>query len=261
MDFVIAIPTLNRQTSIAKKTLACLRHEGFLPSQIYLFVASREQETLYLQEVPTNLYNSIVVGELGIANQRNFINHFFPEGTKILCIDDDIRSFKRARGFENLHLPNFISWMFDFCISKNSLLFGFMAASNPLFFKPQIRNTLQLICGSCYGIISDQSIKAQGLCKEDYWLSFEAYRKTKNLIRVDFCSPVTTYWHGSGGLVDTRTFEIELQASKDLHANFPEFIKEVYTKKNGRPDLKLSRNFTKTISPVTCQNYDVLLCQ
>lgn len=261
MDFVIAIPTLNRQKIIAKKTLACLRQEGFLPSQIFLFVASKEQEILYKQEVPSNLYNEIIVGELGIANQRNFICKYFSEGTRILYIDDDIRSFKRARGFENLHLPNFISWMFDFCISQNSLLFGFIPASNPLFFKPQIRNALQLICGSCFGFISKHSVTCSGICKVDYWLSFEAYRQTENLLRIEFCSPVTSYWKGAGGLVDTRTYDVELKASRELHSHFPEYVKEVYTKKNGRPDVKLSRNFKKTFSPVTCQNYDVILSQ
>ena len=72
-DYVVAIPTYNRQDVVFKKTISTLLNGGVSSSHIYLFVANKEQERLYEDAVPKTAYNKIVVGKKGITNQRKFI--------------------------------------------------------------------------------------------------------------------------------------------------------------------------------------------
>ena len=46
-DYVVAIPTYNRQDVVFKKTLSTLLNGGVPKSRIYIFVANKEQEKLF----------------------------------------------------------------------------------------------------------------------------------------------------------------------------------------------------------------------
>lgn len=259
MDYIIAIPTLNRSKVIASKTLQTLRDTGFLPSTINLFVASEAQKLQYQKDVPAHFYNQIIIGELGIAKQRNFITRLYPEGTRILFMDDDIRGFKLYKGFEKVHIPTLISDLFDWTQSLGTNLCGLYPAANPLFLQPRIRDSLCLICGSCFLMIVDHSVVAREdlSCKVDWFLSFVSYKKYGKLARADFIAPITTYWKGEGGLVDSRTVGVEASAAIEVMKAFPDYVTKVYMKKNGRPDLKL-RKFPKFNYPVEVERIDGL---
>ena len=41
--------------------------------------------------ISVELYNNIIIGVLGLKNQRNFISEYYPEGKHIVEMDDDIR--------------------------------------------------------------------------------------------------------------------------------------------------------------------------
>jgi 5,10-methylenetetrahydrofolate reductase len=90
MHYVIAIPTYNREDIISKKTLKTLLEGGVNKNKIYLFVANKEQYKLYYENVPKNMYKEIIIGKLGITNQRKFISKYFPENQYIISIDDDV---------------------------------------------------------------------------------------------------------------------------------------------------------------------------
>lgn len=256
----IAIPSYQRSDTIGPKTLTTLQREGFLAGDINIFVANEQEAELYRQKVPRTLYNEIIVGVLGIAPQRIFISQYYPEDTFLLYCDDDLRGFKRYRGFERIHLPSVFENLFTHAQLNRSFLWGLYPASNPLFFKPRIRNGLHLICGSCYGFINRHQLSWNPtlLCKEDYDLSFKAYLQTGNLTRAEFVSPITSYWKTKGGLQTVRTFDTELLCSRRLFIDYPELVEEVFTKKNGKPDLKL-RKFPSTFHPVELVEDDRVL--
>lgn len=257
LEIKIAIPSYKRSTTIASKTLATLHREGFLAHDITIFVANQDELRDYEKNVPRNLYNSLVVGTLGIAKQRNFISRFYPEGTCIVCIDDDIRGF---RIYQNtlLHIPTLFQDLFYFCFRNNTHLWGLYPASNNLFFKPRIKLGLHLICGSCYGFINNHSLQCDEtlVCKEDYSLSFEVYRHSQTLVRAEFISPLTAYWKTKGGLQGIRNDDNERESSLQLFHKYPELVQEVYTKKNGKPDLRLVRSVPKNFHPVVIVGTD-----
>jgi len=80
----VVIPTYQRYDCPTLKLL-----EGI--EDVTLFVANEEEEILYREKYPTI---KIVVGELGIKNQRNFITNYFEEGEMLVSLDDDILDFK-----------------------------------------------------------------------------------------------------------------------------------------------------------------------
>ena len=86
MEFVIAIPTYMRY---AVKTLVYLERESVPLELITLFVADEIERDKYAVAYPAY---RIVVGVIGIGPQRNFITAYYPEGTYIVSMDDDIRS-------------------------------------------------------------------------------------------------------------------------------------------------------------------------
>lgn len=94
MKFIVAIPSLKRSETISQKTLKVLKKYKFPTKRIYIFVANQEEKEIYTKALNNNTtsrqHYNIVVGKMGLANQRNFIRNYFPEKTHILSMDDDI---------------------------------------------------------------------------------------------------------------------------------------------------------------------------
>jgi hypothetical protein len=86
-DWVIAIPSFKRSIQIKEKTLNTLQSYHIPLEQIYIFVASDEEALDYKRENPDY---RIVIGVLGLPQQRNFIMDYFEIGTQIVSLDDDI---------------------------------------------------------------------------------------------------------------------------------------------------------------------------
>jgi len=83
----IAIPSYQRPIALREKTLRVLAEHGIAKHQIDIFVVSTE-EAEYKEALGSD-YN-IVVGELGLVEQKRFIEHYYPEGHHIVFLDDDI---------------------------------------------------------------------------------------------------------------------------------------------------------------------------
>lgn len=100
--YIIVIPTYARQEIIYQRTLKTLYECNINSNLIYLFYASNNEMSRYLEtykQIKDLKYKKwlskckCVVGVLGLKNQRNFISQFFKEGQYILQMDDDIQDF------------------------------------------------------------------------------------------------------------------------------------------------------------------------
>jgi hypothetical protein len=85
MDYVIAICSHNRADKIEKQTLGLLERLGVRDKAV-LFVAPEQRPQYERFKV------RMEVGELGMAQNRNRLVTFFPNGTKVLSLDDDLNS-------------------------------------------------------------------------------------------------------------------------------------------------------------------------
>lgn len=107
MEYVIAIPSYMRY---GIKTLEYLTRENVPPHLITIFVANIDEYDLYFAKWGSTY--RIVVGVLGIGPQRNFITSFYPEGTYVVSMDDDIRDLHHMQdvGF-NVWIQECLHWM------------------------------------------------------------------------------------------------------------------------------------------------------
>jgi hypothetical protein len=142
--YVVAIPSYNRHDVIVNKTLKTL-HEGHInKNQIYIFVANKQQHKLYEEHVPQELYNKIIIGKLGITNQRRFISTYFPEGQYIVSIDDDVEQVEKMYGSDRLvkvkNLHDFFMSAYELLKKENLYIWGIYPVRNPFFMKKKNNN-------------------------------------------------------------------------------------------------------------------------
>ena len=88
------IPSYKRLDIIESHTLKLLDDYKIPKKQIYIFVVAEELDA-YKSKLAE--YKNIILGEVGLANQRNFITNYFKEGDKLVNLDDDLKSFTQIK--------------------------------------------------------------------------------------------------------------------------------------------------------------------
>jgi len=150
----ICIPSFNRVETLRTKTLMTLKD---VPKEmIYIFCVEEEYDDYQ------SLGFQTIIGEKGITNQRNFIYNYFPKGTKIVFIDDDISGIYRVK--DRLDPLTFFNEAFQ---KAGVRLWGINPISG--FLKNTETNDLRFCIGCLYGVTTNNIILnplAEG--KEDY---------------------------------------------------------------------------------------------
>jgi len=241
----IAIPSFRRAKTIGNKTLRVLKQEGFLASSIDIFVADEQEEAIYKATVDRTLYNNIIVGVPHIHKQRKFISDYYPRGSLVIQMDDDIRGFKKLH---DIHLPTLFLKAFTYCYENKIPLWGIYPVANDLFMKDSVHLGLFLVCGICFGSIAGSLPDMKVDIKDDWYMSLTFYEEFGTLMRIEYVAPETTYWGGEGGLNTYRTLEKEEEVSQIILSLFPDYVETTYIKKNGHPDIKLKKFPSKRIA-------------
>jgi hypothetical protein len=225
--YQIALPTYNRADVLIEKTLATLHDYHIDPERITIFVANEQQKDLYKEKIPKDMYNKVVVGVKGLANVRNFITEYYPLGTEIVSLDDDISNFMQLNKegdklvpLKNLH--KVIEDGFNLCKKFKYHMWGLSPVKNAFFMKNQVSTNLKFIIGNCYGFIN-RRIKVHSDFKDDYELSLENSMRDGGVIR--FNNVVASTKLGAKGGNDMTA---EQRAKQKEHKEFIEFLKKKY---------------------------------
>jgi hypothetical protein len=246
VNFVVAIPSYNRENIITTKTLKTLIDGGISPKKIYIFVANSQQYSLYTNVVPSNLYNKIIIGKKGITNQRKFISQWFPEGQYIISIDDDVDEIQvlNKNGDKLVKLKD----MNDFFVSSYKLLkkeklyiWGIYPVQNSFFMKKTITTDLRFIIGVLFGYINRHDKKLypsiQSESKEDYEQTILYYKMDGGVLRYNFITTKTKF-NAEGGLGKDRR-KSNADAASYLKKKYPDII-TIFYRKNGMTEVKMS---------------------
>ena len=228
----IAIPSFNRHLTLGKNTLTFLNSmNGFELEDITIFVANQHQFDLYHAEYPDY---SIVIGEKGIVNIRNFINQYYDLDQYVVCLDDDIEKLNE----EN---PNL------FIEGENELnrtgfsLWGVNCISNKFFIDKQakITNTLKFCIGGMFGI-KNKKIILDHECstKEDYQNTILHYFHSKGIVRFNHVSFKSKMFAdgGIGNQID-RLNQNEIAVNYLLEI-YPT-LTSLFLRKNGWKEIRL----------------------
>ena len=243
--YKIAIPSYKRADVISLKTLRFL--EGIDPSRIYIFVASEEEKNDYQKKISREKYGEIIVGKLGIVQQRNFIRYYFDEGDYVISIDDDIEelSFLGKDGFEKvIDIDYFFNDMYLTLQKLNLFIWGIYPTRNDFYIKCNKHDmslSLTFLIGCMHGYIVrhdkslDLNVESSG--KEDIEQSILYYLKDNGIVRMNRYA-VRTKFYSEGGLGKiTDRFEINRSAGLYLERKYG---CSLYERKNGMTECRIS---------------------
>jgi hypothetical protein len=237
MEYVVAIPSYNRPNEIIKKTLKTLADGGVDMERIFIFVANEEQAELYK---PTGY--KIIIGVIGIANQRVFISNYFPVGQYIISLDDDVEELQTLHESKLVRLTDlhtFFTSSYEILMRENLFIWGIYPVRNAFFMKSGVMTkTLKFLLGVCYGYIN-RNLKelyptAEG--KEDIEQSILYYKRDGGVIRFNHVA-VKTKFNSVGGLGKDR-YEMNEKASQLLKERYPDVV-TIFKRKNGMCEVRL----------------------
>jgi hypothetical protein len=225
MSFVIAIPTYKRVDICSNQTLSTLEREGISKDIIYVFVVEEEYD-IYREKLGEEY--KIIIGELGLINQKNFIENYFPIGQHILFLDDDIKEIDLC----GKSLKEFIEEAFEECIKQKAFIFSIYPVWNKFYRrdKPYLTTCLNMCIGAFYGIINrrdkDLLLTLPNDDRDDIERSILYFKKDKIVLRYNQYGYNTKFYNSIGGLggMKERIERIEI-AVNYLQSTYPTFGK------------------------------------
>jgi hypothetical protein len=247
----IVIPSYKREETVQNKTLATLKHYGIPASKITIFVANQEQKAVYEAALPKGAVSKLIVGEPGLAQVRNYILDYYPKGTKIVMMDDDVTGFVERRedgGIRPLRsLKTVIQRGFAEAEKAGASLWGVYPVPNGFFMKPTISRDLKFIIGSFWGIINPGASGKGGIKlpmseKEDYIRTLLSFDRDGVVVRINYVSPKTAYYKEPGGMqTDPKRMEKQHTAVKFLMDTWPDKVMLNPRRKSDYPEILLRR--------------------
>lgn len=227
---------------------------------IHVFIVNDDDEICSYKPIAEKHGINLYIGPLGLHHMRNFITGFFPQGCRILNMDDDIKkivymeedttvidvkSSKRYPVYEltGTELVSWIEGAFATLELGQAHMFGVYPVRNGYFMKdmPYMTTDLRFCVGTMWGCLNDHDIRINIEEKEDFERTLLQYVKYGSVHRYNHIAPVTSYYVTPGGM-QSRSMD-RSAASKDsceyLVCTFPKYCKKNRMKKNGIYEVKL----------------------
>jgi len=246
MTFSIAIPSYKRAQLLNNKTLKMLHDNNVDKKLINVFVVAEEYDE-YKNVLNANYYNDIIVGKPTLIAQRNFIENYYEEGTKLLCLDDDIDlvDFSLSEDFKTSTFTEFVVGMFKKADEVGSYIWSVYPVYNKFFMenKKQYDTCLNYLIGAFYGITVRHNLFPYSLeQKEDVLRGLQYFIHDGIMLRNNKVGFKTKYYGNDGGGLGTLKNRIEPSkvAAEWLAANYAEYGK-LKVRKNGIWEFELKK--------------------
>lgn len=238
MSYKIIIPSFKRHDLVQKYTLATLARTD-ASAEIYIFTADQEETDLYTEALKNHKV-TIVTGVRGIPNQRNFIQRYFPEGERLVFIDDDIEQLQGltadGKRVKVEKLDAFINTAFDWCDKLKLKMWGINSTASPFEMKQTASIGLIYIVGNFYGLINTHEVfvdegeqiekrKTFEAGKESHERALKMYFQYGGVIKFRAFGVVSKYWGVKGGHQISRNNSGEKEATEFLHKQYPHITK------------------------------------
>ena len=217
-----AIPSSNRTDILQKTTMKLLKDNSI------------NHLTIFCPESQVNLYEDVfsdvkVVGVplLGIGNTRTFIRNYYPVGTKIIQIDDDIKEICSIEdSFKVLTLFEYFSKCFEIMNEENVKFAGFCPYDNEFYMKSGYTLNPKYTGGHLIlEIIREDPIDVKINHFEDYVANALYYLMDGKLLRFNGTYVKTKYFNPNGGIID---YYGGLQKRKDMAERLGERISLIF---------------------------------
>ncbi len=247
------IPSYQRAEIVRDKSLPQLNRLGVGNKETTVFVASEEEERTYKGALPDDV--TIVVGELGIGRQRKFINKYFPEGDRIVSVDDDVelvqKNDNKVKPLE-LPLPELARRAFSLCEETGTRFWGTVTSSNGFFQRHQVVHGLRDCTGGLFGEYAQETDCHSSLdsCEDSEKILLH-YVKYGGILRLDDVCGKNSYY-SDGGV--NAYYEGKENRLKDYLRNlgllvdkFPDLV-SIKTQNLDKPEKGLTKIKLKTVT-------------
>ena len=234
----ICIPTHNRPDILKQTTYKLLERDYKDFSSIHCFINDEKQKQQYI-DAGINL-NFIETKTKGIGACRTFIRNYFPTGTKIIMLDDDLMDIKQKGWVDteqeqtkSMNLPVLFDYMFSIMKKEDVKFSGCNPCPNEYFMRKGYSQNLRYTGGHLIAeIIRDKNerINVEYNHFEDYVANIEYFIKDKKLIRFNDIYVKTKYFNPVGGIAETYG---SLNNRKDITESVANEIIEKYGRKYG----------------------------
>lgn len=249
--YVIAICSYKREKLLQERTLKQLKERRFNPEQIFIFVADGDERNRYSTSIPYEDYGEIVIARPGLASARNFVLDYFPVGTNVVFMDDDIQEFKFLKGDRltdgNLHEA--IETGFEEARKAKATLWGISPVPNAFFMRPTISTHLKFCVGPFFGMINPGATTERGIElpelnseKEDYIRTLMCWERDKAIVRLNWLAVKTAYYKTEGGMMATDRIEKQRVAVEYIKTRWPTLVRDNPKRKSEFPEI-LIRSF------------------
>jgi len=236
MDFCIAIPSYNRSALFLTKTYNVLRLSGLL-DKTSVFVVPEEEQT-YKDLCPDV---RIVVGVKGLPEQLRFIDAYYPVGTKVMRMDDDIDFLVKKDGSKTYDVSAVVAEGFAEMSRVGANMWGIYPVANPYFMRDGYSHGLAFcigcFCGWVAGVVPGGYIPTRGN-KEDVYRSCGYFKRDGVIVRRNDIAVSTKFRRGDSL---TATKELHDACADEIVADFPEYATKYYRKKSGWAEVRLKR--------------------
>ena len=253
MEVMIAIPSHERisgKVNIKNATLKILQAHNFPMSQVHVFVAESQHDQYIHLEKDYGL--TVVIGGDGILAQRNAIIQYFPEGARIVEMDDDIEDIKNLGVDPAVSVECLVSLFAQSFEKLNKYggvgLWGLNSTLNRWMTKPEDLTDkigLYQIVNSVLGYINDKRVKLTTPVMEDFERVCIFHELHLPIVKQNQFGIKTKYWFNEGGIQATMDFEerkrLQTECAQLLATKYPHLCspkKEKSKQKEGMVGIK-----------------------
>ena len=223
--YTIAILSMGRYGKVKPLTTLGLPAERFI-----LCVNDFEEKRKYEAENPG--IEILVSHKKGCMPNRNFLLDYFPAGSKIVMVDDDVEGLfeQRGPGREGLVKMNgtevdaLIRKGFEMCEKNGTKLWGVYPTYNHYFMSRTIVPH-GFIVGMWMGIIvSDERFDTNVKFKDDYAFTCQHILRFKKIVRFNYVCVKAQYLTNAGGSANFRTTDAIEADVEYLIQKYPNWI-------------------------------------
>lgn len=234
MNYTIAIPSYGRPNNV--KTLKLFPMATvFVPKSQY-----RDYKDNYPDA-------DIVVADIedeNIGKKRNFLLDYYPEGTHLLMLNDDISGFVRKNGDSERRISPeefilFAEEVFKNCEMSGVHLWGVYPVANGMFMSEKI-NRRGFIIGTVQGVIVTKLRYPEWGAKEDYDFTMQHIQKDGLVFRHEDIAVKASYKEKSGGCANTLKHEYYQELTEKLLQKYPNDIKINRARKSALPEVSIT---------------------
>ena len=245
--FVVVVPSYGRAERVGGLTLALLDRHGVPRESVFIFVANAEERTSYSTQLG-RAWPNIVVGVPTLWRQRNFIMRFFPPGTHVLSMDDDVEDIYRVKAGRNpavmedqtlelLHPGGLLNIVHDAerrMRTTGAHLWSLNVSDNPFYMMPSLVTKQHGLCnGFFWGCIVRHLPELElrhGDGHEDVERTVRFYQLDGVVLRYrEFCAKTRPVKTNAGGLQASMSRKERLAAEQSsvraLIGEFPMFLR------------------------------------